>query len=176
MIDDEQQIRFTQNWTKAQPDVAAYVRAVVRDADAAKDIVQETAVVLLRKFEQWDSTRPFLPWALGIAKFEILAHRRDSARERLVFDDALLDAVTESWSSVVAELDGEQSALQECLETLAPKAREIVRLRYFEELTAKQVANRIGSTAGAARISLMRIRQQLHECVQRRLGVAGGDV
>ena len=176
MIDDEQQVRFTQNWTKAQPDVAAYVRAVVRDADAAKDIVQETAIVLLRKFEQWDSNRPFLPWALGIAKYEILAHRRNSVRDRLVFDDALLDAVTESWSSVVAEIDEEQSALEECLEKLAPKAREIVRLRYYEELTAAQVANRMGSTAGAARISLMRIRQQLHECIQRRLKFAGSDV
>lgn len=175
MLDNEQQIRFTQLWTEAQPAVASYVRAVVRDAHVAKDIIQETALVLLRKFEQWDSSREFLPWALGFAKFELLAHRRDAGRSRLMFDDTLLTAITDAWPGAVAEIDGEQSALQECLETLAPKAREIVRLRYFDELGMPQVADRIGTTAGAARIAMMRIRRQLEDCVRRRLQSTGGQ-
>ena len=176
MLDEENQIRFTQLWTEAQPSVAAYVRAIIRDSHASKDIVQNTAVILLRKFEQWDSGREFLPWALGFAKFEVLAHRRDVARNRLVFDDALLDAITESWPKAMAGLNREQSALHDCLESLAPKAREIVRLRYFDELKMKQVAEQLGSTAGAARIALMRIRRQLLDCVNRRLQTAGGEV
>ena len=174
MLDAEKQIRFTQLWTEAQPAVAAYVRAIVRDSHTSKDIVQNTAVVLLRKFEQWDSEREFLPWALGFAKFEVLAHRRDVARNRLMFDDALLDAITETWPQAMADLNREQSALHDCLETLAPKAREIVRLRYFDELKMTQVAKHVGSTAGAARIALMRIRRQLLDCVNRRLGTSGG--
>ena len=174
MLDDKQQLQFTRFWTEAQPAVAAYVRAVVRDSDVAKDIVQNTAVVLLKKFDEWDGHRGFLPWAMGFAKFEVLAHRRDTARSRIVLDEALLDAVTETWSSVVAEIDHEQSALQDCLETLAPRAREIVRLRYFEELQLPQVAERIDSTAGAVRIAAMRIRRQLLDCVNRRLGTEGG--
>lgn len=173
MLDSDQQVQFTQLWTQAQPAVAAYVRAVVRDTHVAKDIVQETALVLLRKFDQWDSSREFLPWALGFAKFELLSHRRDSVRSRLVFDDTLLDAVTESWPCVVAELDREQSALQDCLEALAPKASEIVRLRYFDELNMSQVSERVGATAGAVRIAVMRIRRQLFDCVHRRLQTGG---
>jgi len=175
MLDNKQQIRFTQLWTEAQPAVASYVRAVVRDSHVAKDVVQETALVLLRKFEQWDSSRDFLPWALSFAKFELLAHRRDAARSRLVLDDTLLDAITDAWPSVVAELDDEQSALQECLEALAPKAREIVRLRYLDELRMPQVADRIGSTAGAAHVAMMRIRRQLQDCVSRRLQSVGSS-
>lgn len=175
MLNNDQQVQFTRLWTAAQPAVAAYVRAVVRDAHVAKDIVQNTALVLLGKFEHWDSTREFLAWALGFAKFELLAHRRDSARSRLVFDDALLDAVTDSWPSVVAELEHEQSALQECLETLAPKSREIVRLRFYDELKMSQVAERVGSTSGATRVSLMRIRRHLEDCVHRRMRAVGGE-
>ena len=174
MLDDEQQVRFTQLWTETQPAVAAYVRALVRDSQAAHDIVQETAVVLLRKFEQWDSSRPFLPWAMGFAKLQVLAHRRDAGRNRLIFDEQLLDIITKSWPTVAAKVDNEQSALQDCLETLAPKARRIVQLRYYENLKISQVAQCIGSTAAAARISLMRIRQRLQDCVQRRLGAVGG--
>jgi len=175
MLDDEQQMQFTRLWTEAQPAVAAYVRAVVRDSHVAKDIVQETALVLLRKFQQWDAGRAFLPWAIGFAKFEILSHRRDTGRSRLVFDEALLDSLTESWPGVMETVNREQSALQDCLETLAPKARSLVRLRYFEELQMPQVAEKLGSTAGAVRVAVMRIRRQLQDCVSRRLQISGGD-
>ncbi|MDB4439619.1 sigma-70 family RNA polymerase sigma factor [Planctomicrobium sp.] len=169
MLDNEQQVSFTDLWVNAQADVAAYVRAVVRDPHATTDIVQNTAVVLLRKFESWDSSREFLPWAVGIAKFEILAHRRDSARRRVVLGDELLDSITEMWSSVTVEIELEESALHECLEKLEPKAREIVRLRYFEDLKTPQIADLVNSTQGAVRIALMRIRRQLLSCVNNRL-------
>ncbi len=175
MLDEEKQVRFTQLWTEAHPDVAMYVRAMARDRHAASDILQNTAMVLLRKFEEWDSTREFLPWAMGFAKFELLAYQRDTGRDRLVFDESLMTALAESWPSVVTEVRHEQSALQECLETLAPKAREIVRLRYFDDLKMPQIAEHIGSTAGALRIALMRIRRQLADCVQRRLQLEGGE-
>ena len=176
MLKDAQHTRFTEFWTDAQPAVLAYVRAVVRDAHAARDIVQNTAVVLMRKFEQWDASRPFLPWALGFAKFEVLAYQRDSGRCRLVFDEALLDAMTQSWPGIIDEVDRERSALRECLGTLAPKAREIVRLRYFDELDVSEVAERTSSTAGAARVALLRIRRQLQECVNHRLNKTGEDL
>jgi RNA polymerase sigma-70 factor (ECF subfamily) len=92
-----------------------------------------------------------------------------------VFNDTLLDAITDSWPGVVAELDREQSALRECLETLAPKAREIVRLRFYDELKMPQIAEKVGSTAGAARIAMMRIRRQLQDCVNGRLQSTGGQ-
>ena len=174
-MDEDRQIRFTKLWTEAQPAVADYVQAVVRDSHAAKDIVQNTAIVLLRKFDEWDTNREFLPWAIGFAKFEVLAHRRDAARSRLVLDDTLLDAITETWPSVMTEVNREQSALKDCFETLAPKAREIVRLRYFEEMKLQQVAEQIDSSAGAVRIAMMRIRRQLLECVSRRLRTEGSD-
>lgn len=173
MLNNEDQEQFTRLWTQAQPSVAGYVRAVVRDVDVAKDVVQETALILLRKFQEWDPNQPFLPWALGIAKFEILAHRRDAGRSRLVFDDALLDAITESWGNAVAEIGNEQTALIDCLETLAPRAREIVRLRYVKEMNMRQIGESLGATAGAVRISMMRIRERLQDCVQRRLRSEG---
>lgn len=174
MLNEEQQEQFTRLWTEVQPSVAGYVHAVVRDVHVAKDLVQETALVLLRKFGQWDSSRAFLPWALGVAKLQILAHHRDAGRSRLVFDDKLLDAITESWGMVTAEMSDEQVALHECLEKLAPHAREVVRLRYYEDLQAAQIASRLGSTAGAVRILLLRIREQLRTCVERHLHSEGG--
>ena len=81
MLEEDQQIRFTQLWTDAQPTVNQYVASLVRDQWAVRDIVQNTSLALLRKFKDYDPSRPFLPWALGVAKFEILGHQRDSTRK-----------------------------------------------------------------------------------------------
>lgn len=116
---NEEQEQFTRHWTQAQPSVARYVRVVVRDGDLAKDVVQETALILLRKFREWDSERPFVAWALGVAKFEILAHHRDAGRNRLVIDGALLDTITDLWGSIAGEIGDEQVAFHDCLEKLA---------------------------------------------------------
>lgn len=169
MADETRRQQFTRLWTDVQPAVAAYVRTAVRDPHAAKDIVQNTAIVLLNKFDQWDSSRRFLPWALGFAKFEVLAHSRDRGRDRLVFDESLLGAMADCWPDVQETVGRERTALRACIDALTAPAREMVRLRYLEELSIKQVAKQVCSTAGATRVALMRTRRQLLDCVSRRL-------
>lgn len=170
MVDEQRRLQFARLWTEVQPAVSAYVRTAVRDSHAAKDIVQNTAIVLLDKFDQWDASRRFLPWALGFAKFEVLAYSRDQSRDRLLFDESLLTTLADCWPDIQETAGREQTALQTCVDALAASAREMVQLRYFEELSITQVAERLNSTAGATRVSLMRIRRRLLDCVSRRLG------
>ncbi|MDP3229189.1 MAG: sigma-70 family RNA polymerase sigma factor [Acidovorax sp.] len=174
MLDDLQQKRFTRLWTDAQPAVAGYVHAIVRDPAAAKDLVQETALVLLRKFSEYDERRPFLPWALGVAKFQILGYRRDAARCLVTFDAELFEQFTESWGEVAPTISDQAAALQTCLDKLAQHARRVVQLRYFEALDSTQIAERLGSSAGAVRVLLQRVREQLRLCVERQLRMEGG--
>lgn len=154
--------------------MSGYIHAMVRDDSVAKDIVQETALALLRKFPAFDPLRAFLPWALGAAKFEIMGYRRDAGRCRLTFDDALLTQITEAWSEAEPQMGDEEAALHTCLEKLARHARNVVQLRYFDSLDSLEIAQRLGSTAGAVRAALQRIRVQLRECVERQLGMEGG--
>ena len=48
--------------------VAAFVLSIIPDFHQAEDVLQQVAVVLVREFGQFDTSRPFLPWALGIAQ------------------------------------------------------------------------------------------------------------
>lgn len=174
MPNEEQQLRFMRLWTAAQPAVANYVHALVRDRAVADDVLQETSVVLFRRFAEYDDDRPFVAWALGIAKFRILGMLRDQARSRVLFDGELLERFTQSWSDLAPRLSDRSGALEECLERLAARARRLVRLRYFDEQTSEEIARRVGGTAAAVRVALQRIREQLRECVERRLQ-AGGE-
>ncbi len=100
MLEEDQQIRFTRFWTDAQPTVSQYVASLIRDQWAVRDIVQNTSLAHLRKFSEYDQSQPFLPWALGVAKFEILGHRRDAARNRMVFNSDFLEQYTQAWAEV----------------------------------------------------------------------------
>ncbi|MFM7072321.1 MAG: sigma-70 family RNA polymerase sigma factor [Planctomycetota bacterium] len=173
MMNEYDQVRFMRLWTAAQPAVSSYVHALVWDAAAAEDVVQEVSIALFRRFGEYDETRPFIAWALGVAKFQVLGLIRDNARNRVIFDDELLGRFTDVWAERAPRLTDRGAALQECLEVLPARARNLVRLRYFEELTSEQIAGRLGGTGAAIRVALQRIRRQLRECVERRLRVAG---
>ncbi|MEM7600349.1 MAG: sigma-70 family RNA polymerase sigma factor [Verrucomicrobiota bacterium] len=166
--------RFTQLWTEAQPSVSHYIHSLVRDPAAAKDVLQATALVLLRKFGEFDLSRDFLPWALGVAKFEVLAHRRDHAREVVSFDSDLLDQLTTSWAEVATEISDEAAALQGCVGKLPDRAKRIIRMRYVDELNSKEIAAQLGRKPGNVRVMLQRIREQLRNCVEMEMGAERG--
>lgn len=169
MLDDAEQERFLRLWADAQPAVTAFVHAVVREAAAAKDLVQETALVLFRRFAEYDGGRPFLAWALGVAKLQVLGFRRDQARSLVTFDTELFDQFTTAWAEQAPAATRQAAALEVCLERLTARPRQMVRLRYFKELNSGEIARRLGGSSTAVRVALQRIREQLRACVEQQL-------
>jgi RNA polymerase sigma-70 factor, ECF subfamily len=176
MMNQNQQENFMRLWTSSQPSVAAYIHSLVRDRAAAEDLLQETALLLFQRFAEYDETRPFVAWALGFARFKVMGLRRDAGRSLLVFDDEALENFTETWAEETDGMTDRGAALEGCIGQLADKARRIVRLRYFEGLSAVQIAAKLGGNQGAIRVALQRIREQLRECVERNLRTEGTTV
>ena len=73
--------RMTIEWTRAQPSVGRFVNSFLRDRAEAADVLQEIALVIVEKFDQWDPKRPFVGWAPGIARRVVLAHLREKYRD-----------------------------------------------------------------------------------------------
>lgn len=173
MLNEQEQLRFMRLWTAAQPTVSGYVRALVRDRAVADEVLQETSLVLFRRFDEYDEERPFVAWAIGIARFQVLSLSRDAARSRVAFDTDLLARFTETWAELAPGASDRSLFLQDCILRLAARARQMVRLRYYDGLTAEEIARQIGGTGASVRVALQRIRQQLRECVERQLRAEG---
>ena len=58
---------FIELFNAAQPDLSRYVYSMVRDRDAVDDVMQDLAVALWKKFDDYDPDRPFLPWSSASA-------------------------------------------------------------------------------------------------------------
>ena len=156
-------------WTKAQPFVAAYITSLIPDFHRAEDVLQQVAVILVRKFDQYDPAQPFLPWALGIARREVLKQQRQRARDRHVFSDDFAETLGAVCEEMAGQFDGYRQKLAECLKQLDDRARIALNLRYSHDIQPAAVAERMSLSPGAVRVLLHRARSALRTCIERRL-------
>ena len=161
-------------WTKAQPTVLSFIHTLVADRNHADDLLQRTAMACVRKFDTYDPSRSFNAWAIGIARYEVLAWRRSQAKDALVFDDELVERITESYERLSDRGGTIRDALAACLEETTGRGREAIDLFYGQGIKVDVVAARMNSSEGSIRTLLYRTRNALRDCIQRRLA-AGGD-
>lgn len=166
---------FVRLWTSAQPGVAAFISAMVPDYHAAEDILQECAAVLLEKFANYDPSRPFLSWAIGVCRLEILARRRRFMIERLVFDDAAIHNIARAYDELGPEVDERIRALRNCADKVQGRHRQLLDLRYNHNLKPRDIAQRLGSTPNATTVALARIRSALRDCIEKLLAKGQAD-
>jgi len=171
--DSDNSLQAIRQWTLVQPLVSAYLGGVVINKADRDDLLQETAVAVLKSYSSYDGTRSFEGWVLGVAQNVLRNHFRKLSRERLIFDDSLLADLAESYEIVAAEQGARLDRLDECLKRLAPAARNLCELRYRDELTIELISERVGKTASAVAKTLQRVRDQLRGCIEAS-GLSGG--
>lgn len=162
--------------TGCQSALYAYVCSLLGTSAGAADVLQEANLVLWQKAGEYDRARPFLPWAYKIAWFQVLAHRKRLSRDRLVFDDALLATVDETFrrqGEDESDAKRQLQALDGCIVKLPPKHREIVESRYQRGEAVNDIAARLGQAPNSVAAQLYRIRKALTDCILARLAAAG---
>ena len=154
-------------------EVLRYVLAVVPNPSDARDIVQETAVALWRKIEDYDPARPFLPWACRFASLEIRRFLRRAEQQRRLLDEEAVEALLGRQQEMADAWAARGAHLRECLEELPEEHRQLVRGYYWDEQDVASLAGRSGRTAEAVYKSLQRVRQALSDCINRKARVEG---
>lgn len=163
--------QLTVAWTKALPSVSAFVCSSVRDFHKAEDLVQDVAATVAEKFEEYDSSRPFVNWALGIAQKKVLALFRKEATRRLLFDEAAIESLAVATADIASDLDVREYALKQCLQILPNRARILLEARYRSNESVTTIAKRMGMTANTVYVALHRVRSSLRGCIERRMSL-----
>jgi RNA polymerase sigma-70 factor (ECF subfamily) len=145
----------------------------------AQDVLQELAVKALRELNQTDlSARDPFGWLCQLAEQCIIdGHRRISAEKRAAGREisgnmrigdasqeliALLSASLTSPTQAVVRNE-RQARLEEALASFPAEQRDLLRLRYGEGLTTKDVAQRVGKSEVATRVLLSRLVHRLQD-------------
>jgi RNA polymerase sigma-70 factor (ECF subfamily) len=161
--------RFARLWTRAQPRVAAYVRSILPDPHLADDILQDVAVTCMRKIEEYDTSRSFAAWCVGIARIQILRYRREAQRYRLLEHMDILEAVADVQEDMTDETDVRTAALRQCLRTVSGKTKQLLDLRYTGKHSHASIAGLLRLQTDSVKVMLSRARASLRECIEKRL-------
>ena len=160
---------FVQLFTHHQRRLFLYILSQVSDPVEAEEILQETNVIVWTKFSQFELGSNFLAWVSQIANFEVMKHRTRKRRDKVVFTDEFLQAVTETSLKRSDELEQRRAALATCLKKLRPKDRELIQKRYATGERGTHLAEESGRPVNSVYQSLGRIRRVLLECIERQL-------
>lgn len=167
------QQEFLRHFLSTESSLRGYILTHVRDFEVAEDLLQQSALVLWQKFDQYDARRPFLAWALGVARLEILNARRQKSGRSLITAD-LDGLVVGEYLRLESELHRRRQLLRACLKLLPASMTETVRLRYEEGISLEQIASKLGKSLASVKVILHRARVSLHECVRLKVSTPEG--
>jgi RNA polymerase sigma-70 factor (ECF subfamily) len=160
---------FVYQLTDWQNRLFGYLVTLLGNLHDARDVLQETNLVLWRKMGDFEPGTDFGAWARKCAYYQALAFLRDRKRDRHIFDDDLLALFADEAASSLHDDDERRLALRDCLAQLPDRQRELLSLRYREEIPVRQLAADFGKKESAMKMALMRIREALHTCIDSRL-------
>lgn len=167
-------LRFTRLWMQAQPVVTSLLTLRLRDRAAVDDLTQEVALAALQGFAEYDATRSFTAWTVGIAQHKAIDWlRRNGARKLVITDEEALATLATVGAELDRELSERELALHGCVEVLTGRGRDVVRLHYAEGLPLTDIADRLSLSLANVKVILHRIREALRACVERRLAAEG---
>lgn len=152
---------FARLLVEHEPVFLRYVLTKVPNRADAHDIVQECSVALWGKFETYDSGRPFVGWALGFLRLEVLKFLRKSSR-RAQLSERAVEALMEQ----EAQDEALEESISTCLEQLPAQQRAILDGYYHQEYTVEELAAQHHRTVQAIYKALQRIRASLQLCIE----------
>ena len=149
-----------------QRPLLSHLYSLVGSAQTAEDLVQETFVRLVREAPSYRYPRPFFPWLYTIARNLALKELASAYHRHVELGMALPEAPTrESDPEEAVERWEQQHDLQRALAYLSFEQREVLSLRFNQELSVKEAAELLGIPPGTVKSrtfqALQRLRQYL---------------
>jgi RNA polymerase sigma-70 factor (ECF subfamily) len=147
----------------------AYFTALgfVHNHQDALDISQDGFIKAFRRIGTFDTRRPFFPWFYEILKNLCLDHIRRRKQKNEVPLDGVRVLQTE-------EEDREMKAsLWKGIHSLPFDQKEVILLRYFQQLSYQEIAAATGKPLGTVMSSLFYARARLRQILGRYLGLEG---
>jgi RNA polymerase sigma-70 factor (ECF subfamily) len=166
---DSERAQLAADWEHARTAVFAQLLAGIGSFHDAEDVLQEVAVSVAKNYGSYDRARPFVAWALGIARNHMLMYFRRYHRNRLVFSDQLMATIGQHLETLTQDpADQRREALHYCIGQLDDRRRRLIEMRYSGGLSVNEIAESLGKSVTAIKGSLHRVRRVLERCASLR--------
>lgn len=162
---------FVRLFTQCQRPLYLFILPLVHSTADADEVLQETNVVMLSKWTQFEPGTNFLAWCRAIARLEVFRFRRSRHHRMFLLGDDVAGLLADEMEEQTSDLEQRRDALTECISKLRAQDQELIRRRYSNGTTGDNVAQQLGRPANSVYQSLGRIRRALLECIRRRMSL-----
>ncbi len=139
-----------------------YFRAY-ENKSLAEDLTSETFLKALEKFETFDLEKKFSSWIYAIARNCLIDHfRKQKNREEVSLIDQM-DSLSQEEDEVLELFDAQltRKKILESLKNLPEKQRELLLLKYFDQLENKEIVQLLDIDATTLRVQQYRALKKL---------------
>lgn len=139
----------------------------------AEDITIQTFSKAFHKIDLFDEQYKFSTWLITISKnihYDFLRKNKSSITVKTSTDNSsyIYDIVDET-PSIEDKLITEQNLakLLRDIKKLKPHYQEVIQLRYFQEMSYKEIAQEINEPMSNVKVKLLRARKLLAEIIEK---------
>lgn len=150
MISDEELMRQIKYGEKTALDtlvrryhnpIHAYIVRMGLEYHTAGDIVQEVFIKLIRNIECYEQSRPFKPWLYTIASNTFKDYFKKAYVQRDVLASDMTEIMTRTDSPEdIFMLEQDRELVRAALRSLSEIHREVVVLRYYQDLKLDEIS------------------------------------
>ena len=149
-------VAFTKAVQMYQEKLYWLIRRIVRQHNDADDVLQETFLKAWQNLGSFRGEAKLYTWIYRIALFEAINYNKK--KKRITDNEyAVSEDTNYLLESAVADpyFDGDKGELilQQALDTLPPKQRQVFEMRYFDEIPYREMAAITDTSEGALKAS-----------------------
>ena len=149
--------------------VFAFIMSKIKNKDLSEDIFQDTYVKVVNSLQKgkYNEEGKFLPWVMRIAHNLVIDHFRKQKKMHMVRsnnDFDIFDIIKDDSINVDDRLIRDQifNDLRALINLLPKDQKEVLKMRYFEEMSFKKIAEyfdiSINTALGRMRYALINLR------------------
>jgi RNA polymerase sigma factor (sigma-70 family) len=152
-------------------DIYRYILIKIKNENDAEDIAIETFTKLFSKLKYFNEDFDFRTWIIAIAHNTLIDHIRKNAKNNLLLEDYELIDVAENTPSpeenLIIQQNDENFLLQ--IKKLKTKYQEVIKLRYLEDKTYKEIAKILAVDINNVKVRLLRAKKILAESIKNNI-------
>lgn len=158
---------FTELYNRYMCRIYRFIRSQTPDDSVAEDLTAQTFFNALSSAGSFRGRGSYRAWIFRIARNAVATWRTIRSKGPVAVDE-LPDPADPAPSPATAVVRGEERVfVRKLVSMLPPAQREVLSLRYLEDLSTEEVARITGRTRGAVRILLHRARMSLRSTLEQ---------
>ena len=154
-------------------DVYGFQLKRIENENDAEDITIQTFSKAFDRIGTFDENYKFKTWLITISKnihIDLLRKEKNSITQIVSNDDDTVLQVLDESPSPEDKLITEQhlAKLLRDIKKLKPHYQEVINSRYFQELSYKEISNKLGEPINNVKVKLLRAKKLLAEIIQQK--------